>query len=145
MQFGKSPFLVYTCPHNPAAAAATTAAAPANADHLQEQAGCQRWGQRLYDDSQWNRLLHPAKGNRGEGELLCTRWWVWTSSCGTWYGSRVLTLPVIDIKVLNKVLHHFLEPGERVEANKGYRGHPDKKSAQGTTRIRRRIGRCRGG
>ncbi len=31
-----------------------------------------------------------------------------------------------DIKILNKVLHHFLDPGEQVEANKGYVGHPDK-------------------
>jgi len=31
-----------------------------------------------------------------------------------------------DIKIFNKVLRHFLEPGERVEADEGYRGHPDK-------------------
>ena len=31
-----------------------------------------------------------------------------------------------DIKIFNKVLRNFLEPGERVEANEGYRGHPDK-------------------
>jgi len=31
-----------------------------------------------------------------------------------------------DIKIFNKVLRNFLEPGERVEADKGYRGHPDK-------------------
>ena len=31
-----------------------------------------------------------------------------------------------DIKIFNKVLHHFLDPGEQVEANKGYVGHPDK-------------------
>jgi hypothetical protein len=31
-----------------------------------------------------------------------------------------------DIKVFNKVLHHFLDPGEQVKANKGYVGHPDK-------------------
>jgi hypothetical protein len=31
-----------------------------------------------------------------------------------------------DIKIFNKVLRYFLEPGERVEADEGYRGHPDK-------------------
>ncbi len=31
-----------------------------------------------------------------------------------------------NIKIFNKVLRNFLEPGERVEANEGYRGHPDK-------------------
>ena len=31
-----------------------------------------------------------------------------------------------DIVIFNKVLTFFLEPGERVEANKGYRGYPDK-------------------
>jgi hypothetical protein len=31
-----------------------------------------------------------------------------------------------DIKIFNKVLRNFLEPGERVEADEGYRGHPDK-------------------
>jgi hypothetical protein len=31
-----------------------------------------------------------------------------------------------DIKIFNKVLRHFLGPGEQVEANKGYVGHPDK-------------------
>jgi hypothetical protein len=31
-----------------------------------------------------------------------------------------------DIEIFNKVLRHYLEPGERVEADDGYRGHPDK-------------------
>ncbi len=31
-----------------------------------------------------------------------------------------------DIKNFNKILRNFLEPGERVEANEGYCGHPDK-------------------
>jgi hypothetical protein len=31
-----------------------------------------------------------------------------------------------DIKIFNKVLRNFLEPGERVEADEGYCGHPDK-------------------
>jgi hypothetical protein len=31
-----------------------------------------------------------------------------------------------DIKMFNKVLHHFLDPGEQVEADEGYVGHPDK-------------------
>jgi len=30
------------------------------------------------------------------------------------------------IKIFNKVLRNFLEPGERVEADDGYRGHPNK-------------------
>ena len=31
-----------------------------------------------------------------------------------------------DIKIFTSVLAHFLEPGERVEADDGYRGHADK-------------------
>ncbi len=31
-----------------------------------------------------------------------------------------------DIKIFNKVLHHFLDPGELVEANEGYVGHRNK-------------------
>ncbi len=31
-----------------------------------------------------------------------------------------------DIKIFNKVLCHFLDPREQVEANEGYVGHPDK-------------------
>ncbi len=31
-----------------------------------------------------------------------------------------------DIKIFNKVLRHFLDPWEQVEANKGYVGHPNK-------------------
>ena len=31
-----------------------------------------------------------------------------------------------DIVIFNKVLRNFLEPGERVEADEGYCGHPDK-------------------
>ena len=31
-----------------------------------------------------------------------------------------------DIKIFNKVLRHYLEPGERVEADDGYRGHASK-------------------
>jgi hypothetical protein len=30
------------------------------------------------------------------------------------------------VKVFNSVLSHCLEPGEQVEANKGYVGHPNK-------------------
>ena len=31
-----------------------------------------------------------------------------------------------NIAIFNKVLAHFLDPGERVEADNGYLGHPDK-------------------
>jgi hypothetical protein len=31
-----------------------------------------------------------------------------------------------DIKIFNKVQHHFLDPGEQVKANEGYIGHPNK-------------------
>ncbi len=31
-----------------------------------------------------------------------------------------------DITIFNKVLRNFLEPGERIKANEGYRSHPDK-------------------
>ena len=50
-----------------------------------------------------------------------------------------------DINFYYKVLRYFLEPGERVEADEGYRGHPDKSNIRGTTRIWRRIGGCRAG
>ena len=36
-----------------------------------------------------------------------------------------------DIKIFNKVLRNFLEPGERVEADEGYRGHHDKTKCPG--------------
>jgi hypothetical protein len=31
-----------------------------------------------------------------------------------------------NIKVFNNVLHHFLDPGDQIEANEGYVGHPTK-------------------
>ena len=31
-----------------------------------------------------------------------------------------------NITIFNKVLHHFLDPGERVEVDEGYTGHPNK-------------------
>ncbi len=31
-----------------------------------------------------------------------------------------------EIKIFNKVLHLFLDPGERVKADEGCIGHPDK-------------------
>ncbi len=31
-----------------------------------------------------------------------------------------------DIKIFNKILRHFLDSGEQVEADEGYVGHPDK-------------------
>jgi len=51
-----------------------------------------------------------------------------TSSQGTWCGSRgpYLAGKYTDIKIFNKVLRNFLEPGERVEADEGYRDLPDK-------------------
>ena len=36
-----------------------------------------------------------------------------------------------DIKIFNQCLRHFLEPGKRVEADKGYRGHVDKVKGPG--------------
>ena len=36
-----------------------------------------------------------------------------------------------DIKIFNKVLRNFFEPGERVEADEGYRGHPNKIKCRG--------------
>ena len=38
-----------------------------------------------------------------------------------------------DIEIVNKVLRNFLEPGEQVEANEGYRGNPNKIKCPGTT------------
>ena len=37
-------------------------------------------------------------------------------------------------KSFNKVLRNFLEPGDRVEADEGYRSHPDKIKCQGQRR-----------
>jgi hypothetical protein len=50
-----------------------------------------------------------------------------------------------DIKIFNNVLRHFLEPGEQVEADDGYRGHADKKNAQRMTQTRWQISGCRAG
>ncbi len=36
-----------------------------------------------------------------------------------------------DIKIFNQCLRHHLEPGERVEADEGYRGHVDKVKGPG--------------
>jgi len=36
-----------------------------------------------------------------------------------------------DIKIFNQCLSHLLEPGERVEADEGYRGHFDKVKGPG--------------
>ena len=36
-----------------------------------------------------------------------------------------------NIKIFSKVLRNFLEPGERVEADEGYRGHADKIKCRG--------------
>jgi hypothetical protein len=38
-----------------------------------------------------------------------------------------------DINIFIKVLRNFLEPGERVEANEGYCGNPNKIKCPGTT------------
>ena len=53
-----------------------------------------------------------------------------------------------NIKIMNKVLRNFLEPGKWVEADEGYpitAATPTKSYVRGTMRIRRRIGECRGG
>ena len=44
-----------------------------------------------------------------------------------------------DIKIFNAVLSHFLEPGERVEADGGYRGQVDEIKCPKTTPIHWRI------
>jgi hypothetical protein len=43
-----------------------------------------------------------------------------------WIQSPYLAGKYNDIAIFNKVLRHFLDPGEQVEADKGYTGHPDK-------------------
>jgi hypothetical protein len=54
----------------------------------------------------------------------------------------------MDIKIFKKVLHHFLDPGEQVKANKGYDGHPclqnvgnpvEKWAMQGRVRARHKM------
>jgi len=51
-----------------------------------------------------------------------------------------------DITIFDEVLRHFLEPGERVEPDKGYRGHMDKVKGPGndlTTKNSKMQGRVR--
>ena len=134
MRFNKSPFFVHTCPHPPAAAT------PANADSLRKQVERTQRAQGLHDDSRWHGLPYSPKGNHDEGERLHI-----PQVCGEVrpalsyeLGVDILTGNLVwiqgpypagkytDIKIFNKVLRNFLEPGERVEADEGYRGHPDK-------------------
>jgi hypothetical protein len=49
-----------------------------------------------------------------------------------------------DIIIFNKVLRNFLEPGERLRPTRGTAATPTKLNVRGTTRIRRKIGECRG-
>ncbi len=46
----------------------------------------------------------------------------------TWCGSRVHTQQISSLllKYSKSTAHHFLDPGEQVEADEGYVGHPDK-------------------
>ena len=48
-----------------------------------------------------------------------------------------------DIKIFNQCLSHLLEPGERVEADEGYRGHFDKVKGPGND-LSRKIRQCKG-
>jgi hypothetical protein len=43
-----------------------------------------------------------------------------------WIQGPYLTGKYMDIKIITKVLRHFLDPGERIKANEGYVGHPKK-------------------
>ncbi len=43
-----------------------------------------------------------------------------------WIQAPYLVGKYTDIKIFNKVLPHFLDPWEQVEANEGYVGHPNK-------------------
>ncbi len=43
-----------------------------------------------------------------------------------WIQSPYPAVKLTDIKIFNKVLRQFLDPGEQVEAGEGYIGHPDK-------------------
>jgi hypothetical protein len=43
-----------------------------------------------------------------------------------WIQGPYHTGKFMGIKIFNQVLHHLLEPGDQVKANKGYVGHPDK-------------------
>ena len=47
-----------------------------------------------------------------------------------------------DIAILDKVLAHFLDPGESIEADNGYRGHPDKvKCPENAANPRENVGK----
>ena len=50
-----------------------------------------------------------------------------------------------DIKIFNKVLRNFLEPASGSRPTRGNAATRTKSNARATTRIRRRIGECRGG
>jgi hypothetical protein len=54
-----------------------------------------------------------AEGGHPDGELI-------------WIQGPYPTGACPDIKIFTSCLAHFLEPGERVEADDGYRGHADK-------------------
>ncbi len=63
------------------------------------------------------------------GEKSALRYELGVSILGgdlVWIQSPNPTGKYTDIKIFNKVLLHFLDPGKRVETNEGYFGHPDK-------------------
>ncbi len=80
----------------------------------------------------------PQKGVTTKGNAIASHKYVGKSSLRYELGVDILTGNLVwiqepypagkytNIKIFNNVLRNFLEPGERVEADEGYRGHPDK-------------------
>ena len=121
-----------TRPHPPTASAATAT------DRVREQVGHARHAQQLHDNRGRHGLLHPQKGVAAKGNAFASHKYTGKSALRYKLGIDILAGNLVwiqgpypagkytDIKIFNKVLRNFLEPGERVEADEGYRGHPDK-------------------
>ena len=89
----------------------------------------------------------PSRPTSTRGTPPCASSWGWTSSRGTWCGSRGRTLPV-SIPTLKFSTRFCGTSSSRASGSRPTRGTAatrTKSNARATMRIRRRIGRCRGG
>jgi hypothetical protein len=89
-------------------------------------------------DNRRHQLPHPAEGCRKEGDLFCSHKYAGKSALRFELEVDILAGNLVwvegpypastwpDVVFFNSVLSHYLEPGKRVNAHKGYVGHPDK-------------------
>ncbi len=108
------------------------------ADYLWEQVGRPQHGKQLHHDDWWDWLSDHSTGGCREGERLCipqvcrkigaeVRAWLDILAGNlVWIQGPYPAGKYNNIKIFNSVLRHYLEPGERVEADNGYVGHADK-------------------